>query len=248
MVPHLGHFAEAVLRCIETGGYHWLFIDELNRADADRFLAGLLTVLASPGENQRLPLHGLDDGLLIPKSFRLICAMNDSDEKHLVPISTALLGRFYPVRIDPPTAEIERRIIWRRLVLPYEQRLGQTVGWRRTGTRESGVEALRQATGKYIDALAKIRLIGAESGIHECEIGVRPTVHLCDYLLAEPDLNLADVAIRIDDHLRNLLLPQIERAPYEILEKIARQVLRSETFPLTNHALEVILRRRENYL
>jgi len=91
--------------------YHWLLIDELNRADVDRAFGELLTVLA--GRGAETPFFGNDgrpitlgfeptDTHLVAPSFRVIATMNTWDKSSLFRLSYALLRRFAVVTIDPP--------------------------------------------------------------------------------------------------------------------------------------------------
>ena len=111
VVPYFGVFTESVLRCVEQHGKHWLFIDELNRCNPDRAFSGIMSVLASPVESRNLKHPAIERTIKIPDSYRMICAMNDHDDRYLFPISNALKDRFKIVKIEPPSLEVERRIV-----------------------------------------------------------------------------------------------------------------------------------------
>jgi flagellar biosynthesis GTPase FlhF len=241
IIPHLGHLSEAVIRCIESGGRHWLFIDELNRTQADHCLAGCLGAFGSNGERGALRLEGYGKPIPVPASFRLICAMNDSDERYLFSFSNGWLSRFHQVRIAPPTVEVEREVIRGKLSL-HRHRAPVWKFWEQSGSREPPAETLWQGFEGFLEAMAKIREIGERSGVRDCEIGIRPTITLCECLKDHSKLNPSEVAGMIDDHLRREVLPQVERAPAEILEEIAES-LSPERYPRTHHSLLALLER-----
>ena len=150
----LGIFSQAIIRCIERDGKHWLFIDELNRADVDKALGGLLGTMGLLHEGASLPLPRFSSSLRIPKSFRMICAMNDSDERHLFPLSNAVLSRFEVVRVDPPEPTLEQTAVRKTMCQGFgtsgwsdhPQRLQDFHPRGRTGfpfTRHSGVSRSR---------------------------------------------------------------------------------------------------------
>jgi 5-methylcytosine-specific restriction enzyme B len=108
------------LAAIEQG--RWLIVDELNRADADRALGELFTVLA--GHDTRTPFT-LDDGRpvsigfsascthRVPASFRVIATMNTWDRTALFRLSYALHRRFAVVHVGAPDDAGFARLIGR---------------------------------------------------------------------------------------------------------------------------------------
>lgn len=90
----------------------WLVIDELNRADVDRCLGELLTVLA--GGTATTPYTRLTEGREVPirigpderpygtgRWFRLVATMNVRDRASLFSLSSALYRRFAVVHVPP---------------------------------------------------------------------------------------------------------------------------------------------------
>ncbi|MEM7310472.1 MAG: AAA family ATPase [Planctomycetota bacterium] len=112
----LGCFSRAVLESIECelGASEppgrWLFIDELNRTRPDQAFSGVVDACAK----RRLVLPGGVE-LAIPRSFQLICAMNDADDFGFLPMSGPLRQRFHTVVLDPPAKEQEHRIVAREI-------------------------------------------------------------------------------------------------------------------------------------
>src|SRR5262249_36396644 len=90
----------------------WLLIDEFNRADIDKAIGSLYTMLSSAdAENlQRSPIdlwfetEGRQQ-LWVPSRFRIIAAMNDLDTSFVNPISQGLTRRFQFITVGVPTAE-----------------------------------------------------------------------------------------------------------------------------------------------
>jgi MoxR-like ATPase len=108
----------AALRAID--GNRWLVIDELNRADIDKALGPLFTVLSGQSveltldekvEDRVLPVAIVPPGAQEPQNtaahhirpgWRVIATMNSWDQDLLFSLSFALVRRFAVIRIDPP--------------------------------------------------------------------------------------------------------------------------------------------------
>lgn len=88
----------------------WLLIDEFNRADIDRAIGSLYTLLSScePAHLAKTPidLWFEDDPqsreLYVPSSFRVIGTMNDLDTSYVSPMSQGLRRRFQFITIGVP--------------------------------------------------------------------------------------------------------------------------------------------------
>jgi hypothetical protein len=125
--PSYGKVADAVLKCaVQVRGevnaeaegsdslprYQgtWLLIDEFNRADIDKAIGSLYTVLSS-SDPQNLLRSPIDlwfesegrQQLWVPSRFRIIAAMNDFDTSFVNPISQGLTRRLQFVTIAAPT-------------------------------------------------------------------------------------------------------------------------------------------------
>lgn len=132
--PSYGKVADAVLRCAAhvradvtaeaEGGEDrsaaqaqrwqgtWLLIDEFNRADIDKAIGSLYTVLSScdAASLERSPIDLWFESagrqqLWVPSRFRIIAAMNDLDTSFVNPISQGLTRRFQFITIGTPLTE-----------------------------------------------------------------------------------------------------------------------------------------------
>lgn len=89
----------------------WLLIDEFNRADIDKAIGSLFTVL-SRSDPEHLVQTPIDlwfenapgaQTLWVPARFRIIAAMNDLDTSFVNPISQGLIRRFQFVTVGTPS-------------------------------------------------------------------------------------------------------------------------------------------------
>lgn len=91
----------------------WLLIDELNRADIDKSIGSLFTVLSScdPDHLSKTPIdlwfepEPTRQRLWVPARFRIIGAMNDFDTSFVNTISQGLSRRFQFVTVPAPTIQ-----------------------------------------------------------------------------------------------------------------------------------------------
>lgn len=185
--PWLGHVPRAALRCLRVvreheadpdmapSQAHWLIIDEFSRAEIDKAIGGLYTVLGGSGE-QDLTLWFADDPkrsvIRLPRRFRIIATMNDVDASFVYNFSQGLSRRFEFVTIGVPgqesldaelTAAIGRAAVW--LVAEYPDQAGTqdpvalTASWMSRSQFVDAVTVLREfiARVRYPEA-------GAEGG------------------------------------------------------------------------------------
>jgi MoxR-like ATPase len=107
----------------------WLVIDELNRADMDKAIGQLFTVLSGQAvttsfEEERdgvtLPAAIVPAGAIPPggthqhvvaTTWRLIATMNERDRDLLFDLSEALLRRFAIIEVHPPTQELWTQLL-----------------------------------------------------------------------------------------------------------------------------------------
>lgn len=96
----------------------WLLIDEFNRADIDKAIGSLYTMLSScdaPNlERSPIDLWFETEGrqqLWVPSRFRIIAAMNDLDTSFVNPISQGLTRRFQFITIGVPAATADATVI-----------------------------------------------------------------------------------------------------------------------------------------
>jgi 5-methylcytosine-specific restriction enzyme B len=119
--PWLGHVPRAALECAsvvarhedpgepEAHQAHWLIIDEFNRAEIDKAVGPLYTVLGGGGDDNRLPLWFGDEQsggtfVWIPRRFRIIATMNTVDANYVYTLSQGLSRRFQFIHVGVPDA------------------------------------------------------------------------------------------------------------------------------------------------
>ncbi len=116
--PWLGHVPRAAVRCAnviaqqadpnyaETHQAHWLILDEFSRAEIDKAIGPLYTVLG--GGERRLPLWFGDADerreVWLPDRFRLIGTMNDVDTSYAYTFSQGLSRRFQFIYVGVPAS------------------------------------------------------------------------------------------------------------------------------------------------
>lgn len=117
--PWLGHVPRAALQCAsvvarhadpdepEPHQAHWLIIDEFNRAEIDKAIGPLYTVLGGGDADNKLPLwfgdeHSGGAYVWIPKRFRIIATMNTVDANYVYTLSQGLSRRFQFIHVGVP--------------------------------------------------------------------------------------------------------------------------------------------------
>lgn len=121
LVPWLGHVPRAAVRCAsviarhadvdedEPHQAHWLIIDEFSRAEIDKAIGPLYTVLGGGGAAEPLPLwFGATEqtqAVYLPKRFRIIGTMNTVDTNYVYTFSQGLSRRFQFVYVGVPERE-----------------------------------------------------------------------------------------------------------------------------------------------
>jgi len=117
LAPFLGHVTASALECARQARRHdadpdaepqghWLVLDELNRAEIDKAIGGLYSVLA--GERD-LALWFSDapgrGSLRVPRRYRIVGTMNTVDSSFVYSFSQGLTRRFGFVYVGVPTAD-----------------------------------------------------------------------------------------------------------------------------------------------
>lgn len=118
LVPWLGHVPRAAIDCAsviarhqdpdENEPYqaHWLIIDEFSRAEIDKAIGPLYTVLGDTAGREPLPLwFGRNDetrAVYLPQRFRIIGTMNTVDTNYVYTFSQGLSRRFQFVYVGVP--------------------------------------------------------------------------------------------------------------------------------------------------
>lgn len=98
---------------------NWLLIDEFNRADIDKAIGALYTVLSScdPTHLVRTPLElwfePLENAqrIWIPASFRIVGTMNDLDTNYVSPMSQGLRRRFQFITVGVPDRPADGTVV-----------------------------------------------------------------------------------------------------------------------------------------
>jgi 5-methylcytosine-specific restriction protein B len=118
LVPWLGHVPAAAIECAsviarhadkdenQPHQAHWLIIDEFNRAEIDKAIGPLYTVLGDGSADIPLPLwFGATETtkeVYLPKRFRIIGTMNTVDTNYVYTFSQGLSRRFQFVYVGVP--------------------------------------------------------------------------------------------------------------------------------------------------
>jgi len=208
-----GHFLQAIDRNA------WLVIDELNRADIDKAVGQLFTVLS--GHAVVLPYLGKTEKVIsvvppgadtprgsepyvVQPGWRLIATMNDRDQDLLFSLSEAFLRRFALVRIGLP----EGLGMWRD-VLAEGSISSPTV--RELMARIASIPQLDIGPAIVRDCARFVTHRIALSYESANEVDIAPAVRLAIELLIEPQLGA------LTEEERASILLQIEKvlAAYE---------------------------------
>jgi 5-methylcytosine-specific restriction enzyme B len=172
--PWLGHVPRAALECAgvvarhqdsvadEPNQAHWLIIDEFNRAEIDKAIGPLYTVLGGGDADNRLPLwfgdqHAGGTFVWIPKRFRIIATMNTVDSNYVYTLSAGLSRRFQFIHVGVPDPAL--------LDDELHQARHTAAGWYAAtyGDGEFSVDefvgsaGIKRATDVLRDMLAKLR-------------------------------------------------------------------------------------------
>jgi 5-methylcytosine-specific restriction protein B len=129
LVPWLGHVPRAAIVCADVMANHdddpakqphqahWLIIDEFSRAEIDKAIGGLYTVLGGGDseDRRRLPLwfgqNPKSSECWIPDRFRIIGTLNSVDTAYVFTLSQGLQRRFQFVHVGVPTeAQVDEEV------------------------------------------------------------------------------------------------------------------------------------------
>ena len=128
-----------VLQAIDED--RWIIIDELNRADIDKAIGQLFTVLSGqsvvlPFLERRVPNGELLPPAIVPatatapdrthphevsENWRIIATLNDRDQDLLFDMSEAMIRRFAVIEIDSPSPELWRELLESRAQTPMPE-------------------------------------------------------------------------------------------------------------------------------
>ena len=236
--PWLGHVPRAAVRCAEIVREHaadaeqepyqahWLIIDEFSRAEMDKAIGGLYTVL---GGEDRLSLwfaaSEKQREVWIPRRFRIIGTMNDVDTSFVYSFSQGLSRRFQFVYVGVPRpdqvedeleAALSQAITWYVDTYPAEagtDRSGLLVGAKDDG-RITEVKAILAAL------LTRLRY-SSEGEAGGWPVGTAQVVDLWKQIALQMRDAQADLRRTLDIAAADRIVPQMSNvAPPVIVDFI----------------------------
>ncbi|MEU6481178.1 AAA family ATPase [Streptomyces sp. NPDC047017] len=217
-----GEKAEAEAGDESLSGYQaaWLFIDEFNRADIDKAIGSLFTVLSSCDARhlQATPVdlwfESTPDrrNLWIPARFRIIGTMNDLDTSFVNQMSQGLTRRFQFVTVGVPT---ERASTDQPITEELRQALASAHRWLQdTYSHDLPAGSLEEASQTCEEELKRLQSV--VDGLRHPDTGPGwpvGTAQIVDVLrlmllqrASNPDIDLAAV---VDDAVADRLVPQM---------------------------------------
>ncbi len=198
----------------------WLFIDEFNRADIDKAIGSLFTVLSSCDARhlQATPLDLWFESapsrrkLWIPARFRIIATMNDLDTSFINQISQGLTRRFQFVTVGVPT---ERASVEQAITNELLQALASAHRWlHATYGQALPLGSLNEAEQACDAELKRLQII--VDGLRQPDagpgwpVGTAQVVDVMRLMLLQWASNPnADLATAIDDAVADRVVPQM---------------------------------------
>lgn len=222
IAPWLGHVTEAVRQCAVVVARnldnaadhpkqaHWLIIDEINRAEIDKAIGGLYTVL---GGDRREPLRlwfeqdSRRQALWMPGRFRIIATMNSVDTSYVYSFSQGLTRRFKYVYVGvPEPGQVSDEI---------DQALAQVIEWlvatypaTAGAASDDDVRTHVMTTKPRLEALIRLLRYGTDK-VPGWPIG---TAQVVDVLreMALHARSTGDLGAHLDLALADLVIPQMK--------------------------------------
>lgn len=257
LVPWLGHVPRAALQCAsvisrhadaeerktQPHQAHWLIIDEFSRAEIDKAIGPLYTVLGGGGDDVPLPLWFGDseerNAVWLPKRFRIIATMNTVDTNYVYTFSQGLSRRFQFVYVGVPQKD--------QLVAELEQARISAANWYKdTYGGEAfnedsfvGDSRVEQATSILRDLLSTLRYGDEAAGRPGWPLGTAQIVDVYRQLtLRLPTAqDAATVVAALDLALADRVIPQAGNLTKVQLDA-AEAWLQAKTLPRTQDALQ----------
>lgn len=240
--PLLGAVPKAVLDCAQlvlddsTGAAPhqaaWLLIDEFNRADIDKAIGPLYTVLSSTAaaDLQRTPLElwfesGVRRQLWVPSRFRIIGTMNDVDTSFVNAMSQGLTRRFQFISLLPAVgdAAVEVDAAFSQAAKRWQSERGTAI----QGDYRTVVSAL----SKMVEELRDPKTIGWPLGTAQVLDVIRATFIRTD----GDEGNLTGPKV-LDEAIADIIVPQAGNLTIPKLESI-RKLFESTAFPIAAKAV-----------
>lgn len=213
--PRLGFVPQAALRCAELSRKAdgdpaaesagcWLLIDEFNRADVDKAIGGLYTLLSScdPSHTKKTPLElwfEQEDAavrLWVPALFRIVGTMNDLDTNYVSPMSQGLRRRFQFITVGVPGAAAKGEGLTEETQTAFEgasQWLFDTYAITRGDATDETIGAALSSLQQAVSGLRHPEAVGVDSW----PVGTAQVVDvLRSFLLMGPDeANAMDMSV-----------------------------------------------------
>lgn len=218
IAPWEGHVTRAVLKCASTVARnrddptnhprqaHWLVIDEFNRAEIDRAIGGLYTVLGG-GSGESLKLWYEQDAkkseVWLPGRFRIIGTLNSVDTSYVYGFSQGLTRRFKYIYIGVPAEGQVGEEIARAVT--------QAMGWLTAtypvdGDDAATVTRVETVTDK-LAAVVKLVRYGAE-GVPGWPVGTAQIVDVLREMVLRARSH-EDLGADLDLAVADLIVPQM---------------------------------------
>lgn len=222
--PALGVVARASLACAEglrstSPRATWLLIDEFNRADIDKAIGPMYTVLSSNSPSHLLvtPLElwfeqPSRSKLWVPSEFRIIATMNDVDASYVNSLSQGLSRRFQFVSLN--VAIDEEQIV---------QEVAAALSGARRRWRELGGAAAADSEPKVAaDLAAAVVLLRKPDGAVRWPVGTAQITDVWFSLLVrtDGDVSAADLAA-VDSCLADTVVHQASNLSLSQLHEMA---------------------------
>jgi 5-methylcytosine-specific restriction enzyme B len=256
--PWLGHVPRAALRCADAINKHandpikyprqahWLVIDEFNRAEIDKAIGPLYTVLGGGGgpERRRLPLWFGDTPQTrecwIPERFRIIGTLNSVDTAYVYTLSHGLQRRFQFVHVGVP----ERRQLDDELAAVRAHAVAWWVGVYRPDLDVAGQRAERarlESAPTVVTALAQlqslIEFLRYDEAV-EWPVGTAQVIDVARQVVVRAASDVeADLVPALDLALSDCLIPQTSGLLRAQLDAIETRLAEHAALPRSRAAL-----------
>ncbi|MER5702393.1 AAA family ATPase [Micromonospora sp. NPDC002296] len=282
LTVHRGCVTEAVLVCQKTvqenaadrtaQQAHWLILDEMNRAEIDKAIGPLYTVLG--GGVRTLKLWFADEtlpaNLYVPRRFRIIATMNDVDTAYANEISQGLSRRFTFVYIGIPGREQTHQEIAAVTAQGIEwlarEHAGLLAG---TGTAIDEASSLAARSDVQTSILrleellrwiryGELSLVAGPSSADDLATADEEAVTTANAAAVTWPLGTAqaldvvrqlllaataydNIALRLDEAVSDLIVPQLAHAPRPLLSAISDGLAGAGTWPKSRRSVERLL-------
>lgn len=226
----------------------WLFIDEFNRADIDKAIGSLYTLLSSC-DAQHLMETPIDlwfedvetrRRLWVPARFRIIAAMNDLDTSFVNPISQGLSRRFNFVTVGipgPPAGEGLSGELTAAITSAHAW-LTSTYGGSMTVEPLDAVRSSLEPTLLTLQAL--LEQLRRPEGTAGWAIGTAQVVDVLRYVLIAQQNEGSDGLATLDTAIADRLVPQMSQIDDQ-QHQIFRQAFEGHQLGMAAAALQHLL-------